>query len=69
MISIIRLESLIHFAGSSNHSREGYDVALWSAVEPCVGIMCECLPTISLTIVRLMPKLADSSARPNDYYN
>jgi hypothetical protein len=39
VVSILRLQALVHFAASSNVSWEFYDVSVWSTVEICVGIM------------------------------
>ncbi|KAI8935069.1 hypothetical protein NX059_007664 [Plenodomus lindquistii] len=72
IVSILRLRALVHFAASSNASWEFYDVSVWSSIEICVGIMCACLPTLRLLLVRLFPVLGGSSARSraNDkYYN
>jgi hypothetical protein len=39
VVSILRLQALVHFATSSNVSWEFYDVSVWSTIEICVGIM------------------------------
>jgi hypothetical protein len=39
IVSILRLQALVHFAASSNASWEFYDVSVWSTIEICVGIM------------------------------
>jgi len=39
VVSILRLQALVHFAASSNVSWEFYDVSMWSTIEICVGIM------------------------------
>ncbi|EUC27931.1 hypothetical protein COCCADRAFT_110459 [Bipolaris zeicola 26-R-13] len=69
VVSILRLQALVHFAASSNVSWEFYDVSVWSTVEICVGIMCACLPTLRLLLVKLFPILGGSSARSRQYYN
>ncbi|KAF2633888.1 hypothetical protein BU25DRAFT_465102 [Macroventuria anomochaeta] len=70
IVSILRLQALVHFAASSNASWEFYDVSVWSTIEICVGIMCACLPTLRLLLVKLFPILGGSSARSkNKYYN
>ncbi|KAF2849815.1 hypothetical protein T440DRAFT_451417 [Plenodomus tracheiphilus IPT5] len=70
IVSILRLRALVHFAESDNASWEFYDVSVWSTIEICVGIMCACLPTLRLLLVRLFPILGGSSARSraNDKY-
>jgi hypothetical protein len=70
VVSILRLSALVHFAQSSNASWEFYDVSVWSSIEICVGIMCACLPTMRLLLVKLFPILGGSSVRSRQqYYN
>ncbi|KAF3007415.1 hypothetical protein E8E13_002762 [Curvularia kusanoi] len=72
VVSILRLQSLVHFAQSSNASWEFYNVSVWSTVEICVGIMCfsACLPTLRLLLVKLFPILGGSTAQSRaKYYN
>ncbi|KAF1932823.1 uncharacterized protein M421DRAFT_416433 [Didymella exigua CBS 183.55] len=70
IVSILRLQSLVQFAQTSNASWEFYNVSVWSTIEICVGIMCACLPTLRLLLVKLFPILGGSSARSrNNYYN
>jgi hypothetical protein len=38
VVSILRLQSLVNFAKSTNASWEFYNVSVWSSVEICVGI-------------------------------
>lgn len=70
VVSILRLQSLVHLAKTNNPTWNFYDVSVWSTVEICVGIMCACLPTIRLVLVRLFPILGGSShrSRGNQYY-
>lgn len=39
VVSVLRLQSLVNFAKSTNASWEFYPVSVWSSVEICVGIM------------------------------
>jgi hypothetical protein len=64
-MSILRLQSLVTFAGKTNATWEFYDVTMWSNIELCVGIMCACLPTLRLLLVRLFPFLAGTTRRFN----
>ncbi|AEO54559.1 hypothetical protein MYCTH_2033980, partial [Thermothelomyces thermophilus ATCC 42464] len=57
VVSIIRLQSLVVFASSDNASWDNFPVSLWSTVEINVGIMCTCMPTLRLVLVRLFPAL------------
>jgi hypothetical protein len=70
VVSVLRLQSLVHLAQANNPTWDFYDVSVWSTVEICVGIMCACLPIIRLVLVRLFPILGGSSARSrgNQYY-
>ena len=65
IMSILRLQSLVTFAGKSNATWEYYDVTMWSNIEICVGIMCACLPTLRLLLVRLFPILGGTTRRFN----
>jgi hypothetical protein len=64
----VRLQALITFAGSSNATWDNFPVSLWSTVEINVGIMCTCMPTLRLILVRLFPALGGSSYNQS-YYN
>lgn len=68
VMSVLRLQSLINFASKSNSTWEFYDVSLWSTIEICVGIMCACLPTVRLLLVKLFPILAGSTRRVTGSY-
>jgi hypothetical protein len=68
IVSILRLQALVHFAASNNVSWEFYDVSMWSTIEVGVGIMCACLPTLRLLLVKLFPILGGSSARSGQQY-
>ncbi|KAL2150178.1 hypothetical protein VTH82DRAFT_7854 [Thermothelomyces myriococcoides] len=57
VVSIIRLQSLVVFASSENASWDNFPVSLWSTVEINAGIMCTCMPTLRLILVRLFPAL------------
>lgn len=62
IVSIIRLKSLVTFANSVNPTWDNWDVSNWSTIELNVGIMCACLPSIRLIIVRMLPSLGGSVA-------
>lgn len=63
VVSIIRLHALVTFAKSSNATWDNFPVSLWSTVEINVGIMCTCMPTLRLLLVRLFPALGGSTSR------
>jgi hypothetical protein len=58
IVSILRLRSLITFGkDSSNISWSYLEVSTWSTIEITVGIICVCMPTLRLLLVRLFPKI------------
>ncbi|KAK7432914.1 hypothetical protein QQZ08_000385 [Neonectria magnoliae] len=70
IVSILRLQALVHFGVSSNKTWEFYNVSVWSTIEILVGIMCACLPTMRMVLVKLFPVLGGSTqrSRGNNYY-
>ncbi|EGX89777.1 integral membrane protein, putative [Cordyceps militaris CM01] len=64
VMSILRLRSLVTFgAQSQNPTWEFFDVALWSDIEINVGLMCICMPSLRLLLVRLFPKVLGTTQR------
>ncbi|KAF2199568.1 CFEM domain-containing protein [Delitschia confertaspora ATCC 74209] len=61
IVSILRLQSLVHFGKSTNPTWDQYSVMLWSTVEINVGIMCACMPAIRVMLVRIFPTFLGSS--------
>lgn len=62
-MSILRLQSLVHFAKSTNPTWDQWDVANWSTIEANVGIICACMPSLRLVLVRMFPRILGSSAK------
>ncbi|KAH6684559.1 hypothetical protein B0J14DRAFT_465132, partial [Halenospora varia] len=71
VISIIRLQALVHFAKSQNPTWDNLNTALWSSVEINVGIICVCMPSLRVLLVRLFPKMLGSTqhASNKNYLN
>lgn len=67
-MSIVRLQALVTFAKSSNATYDNFPVSLWSTVEINVGIMCTCMPTLRLLLVRLFPTLGSGSSYGKAYH-
>lgn len=70
-MSILRLQSLVRFAKTHNTSWDYYGISLWSGLEISIGIMCACLPTVRLLLIRLFPILGDQStsrSKPHVYH-
>ncbi|KKA27320.1 hypothetical protein TD95_005006 [Thielaviopsis punctulata] len=55
VISIVRLQSLIHFANSHNPTWDNFLAGKWSTIEVNVGIICSCMPSMRLVLVRCFP--------------
>ncbi|EAA32567.1 hypothetical protein GE21DRAFT_5544 [Neurospora crassa] len=65
MISIIRLHSLLAFQPSTNVTWDYYPVAVWSAVEYHVAVICACLPAMRQLLVRVFPILESNIGKSN----
>ncbi|KAK3487520.1 uncharacterized protein B0T23DRAFT_446287 [Neurospora hispaniola] len=65
MISIIRLHSLLAFQPSTNVTWDYYPVAVWSAVEYHVAVICACLPAMRQLLVRVFPILESNVGKSN----
>ncbi|KAM3480429.1 hypothetical protein MY5147_001195 [Beauveria neobassiana] len=63
VVSALRLRSLIYFANSINPTWDELPLALWSTIEINVGLMCACLPTLRLILVRILPRVFGSTLR------
>ena len=53
----MRLQSLILFANSMNPTWDNWNVAWWSTIEIATGLICTCLPSVRLILVRLFPRV------------
>ncbi|KAF4635577.1 hypothetical protein G7Y89_g2516 [Cudoniella acicularis] len=67
VISIVRLQSLVHFANSTNPTWDDLPVGVWSTVEINVGIICVCMPNLRVLLVRAFPKFLGSSNNSKHY--
>lgn len=67
VVSILRLQSLVLFVDSANPSWEFVGVSDWSVIEINVGIICACMPSLRLILVRIFPALGGSSNRSRAY--
>ncbi|KAJ3541364.1 hypothetical protein NM208_g4646 [Fusarium decemcellulare] len=63
VVSILRLRYLIAFGNTTNPTWDGYPTCYWSIIELNVAICCACMPDLRLLILRVLPKMAGSSAR------
>ncbi|OTA02373.1 PTH11-like G-protein-coupled receptor [Trichoderma parareesei] len=61
VVSILRLQSLVHFANSTNPTWDHWNVAWWSTMEVNISIICTCLPSVRLILAHLCPRMVGSS--------
>ncbi|GJN71043.1 hypothetical protein PLICBS_005104 [Purpureocillium lilacinum] len=61
VVSILRLQSLILFANSNNPTWDQWATAYWSVIEVNTGMICTCLPSLRLILVRMFPRIFGSS--------
>jgi hypothetical protein len=69
-MSILRLSATIKMragVGSNNATWEYTEFDMWSTIEINVGIICACMPSLRVLLVRLFPKMLGSSSQ--QYYN
>jgi hypothetical protein len=57
VVSCLRLRSLVNFASSSNPTWDQTEAINWSNIEINVGIICACMPTIRVILVRIFPRI------------
>ncbi|RMZ66941.1 cfem domain-containing [Pyrenophora seminiperda CCB06] len=68
VISILRLQSLVNFAASSNPTWDQSAVIKWSNIEVNVGIICACLPALRVILVRMFPKMMGTTKATDKAY-
>lgn len=56
-VSVVRLESLIHFANTKNVTWDYFEAGFWSLIEINVSIICGCMPAHRLLLARMWPKI------------
>ncbi|KAK8152882.1 hypothetical protein BKA80DRAFT_227481 [Phyllosticta citrichinensis] len=60
LTSIIRLESLVHFANSQNITWDYFEAGYWSLIEVYVSIICGCMPSHRFLFAKFWPKIKDT---------
>ncbi|KAK8086119.1 CFEM domain-containing protein [Apiospora phragmitis] len=68
IVSILRLQSLVSFAESHNPTWDQFDVANWSTIEINTGIICACMPSLRLLLVKLFPRVLGGSTNARSQY-
>lgn len=69
VMSILRLQSLIHFGNSLNATWDQTDASNWSTIEINVGIFCACLPSLRKILIRFFPSIQGSTAANTSEYH
>ncbi|KAL4880542.1 integral membrane protein Pth11-like protein [Aspergillus karnatakaensis] len=67
--SIIRIYYMIPLKHNLDVTWIMADVYVWSSVEPCIGILCACLPTLQPLIRRTLKKIMGSSVARGRFGN
>ncbi|KAJ5343674.1 uncharacterized protein N7506_003498 [Penicillium brevicompactum] len=67
LVSILRLNSLIHFASTTNLTWDYVSIGYWSTIECDVGVICACLPAIRSLLRRVAPGLFGDTEHPQSY--
>lgn len=67
IISIIRLQSLVQFASSTNPTYDNVPTAYWSVLEAFVGIFCVCMPALRRFLAALFPRCFGSTQNNSKY--
>ncbi len=67
IMSILRLHSLIVAAKSFNLTWDFLELALWSSVELTAAIVCACLPSFRLMLVKLFKAFYESKPPMRTY--
>ncbi|KAJ6031579.1 hypothetical protein N7540_002311 [Penicillium herquei] len=67
LVSILRLNSLINFASTTNLTWDYVSIGYWSTIECDVGVICACLPAIRSLLRRLSPALFGDTENVKSY--
>ncbi|KAH3928735.1 hypothetical protein HBH98_107900 [Parastagonospora nodorum] len=67
IISIIRLQSLVQFASSTNPTYDNVPAAYWSVLEAFVGIFCICMPAMRRFLRCVAPDYFGSTKEDSRY--
>jgi hypothetical protein len=69
IVSIVRLQSLVQFASSTNPTYDNVPTAYWSVLEAFVGIFCICMPALRRFLANIFPRCFDSTQTDSKYRN
>jgi hypothetical protein len=71
-MSILRLSATVQAGtgpGSNNPTWEYIAVTRWSTIEGNVGIICACMPSLRILLVKIFPKILGTSRRGYQTYD
>ncbi|PMD17184.1 hypothetical protein NA56DRAFT_632302 [Hyaloscypha hepaticicola] len=60
IVSILRLKSLLTVAKSANPTWDFVEGCIWSIIELDVGIICACMPSFRIILIRIFPRLGST---------
>jgi hypothetical protein len=63
---MIRLTSLVKLRNSDNPTWDYMGVSQWSSIEITVGVICACMPTMRMILVRLFPAIFETIQRRSE---
>ncbi|PKK40805.1 hypothetical protein CI102_15312 [Trichoderma harzianum] len=61
IVSLLRFQSLVHFANTANPTWDHWSIAWWSTIEVNISIICTCIPSIRLILAHIFPRAIGSS--------
>lgn len=67
IVSIIRLQSLVTFANSTNPTYDNVPTAYWSVLEAYVSVFCICMPALRRFLAGLFPRCFGSTQAESKY--
>ncbi|KAJ4358363.1 uncharacterized protein N0V89_002945 [Didymosphaeria variabile] len=67
IVSILRLQSLLAFANSTNATWDNCPTAYWSVLACFVGIFCACMPALRKCLAFIFPSCFSSTQQNSNY--
>ncbi|KIM97189.1 hypothetical protein OIDMADRAFT_168942 [Oidiodendron maius Zn] len=69
IVSILRLQSLVHFRNTTNPTYDYYSIGYWSIVEVNIGLICACIPSIRVLSCFVYSRLIGRSEDHSAFYS
>jgi hypothetical protein len=67
IVSILRLQSLLAFASSTNPTWDNCPTAYWSVLSCFVGLFCACMPAMRRLLATIFPNCFASTQNNSNY--